>query len=298
MASYYDFGFYPRSTPRSVKGGIRSQSRRGRGARSWWAERWMAVLDGFMMGARLSRGRTYANKGQVASLDMKGGEVTAQVQGSRGAPYDVRIKVKQLTESQWGSLAEELSRRPAVAAELLAGRMPKSMEDLFRGAGHSLFPGTDMDTDCSCPDWANPCKHIAAVYILLGDEFERDPFVLFRMRGSGRDRILEMAGLRDLARAEADAAEPPRPLPEDPAEFWGKKGADAADATGAAVAPVMAAALPRRLGAFPLWRGGKDFLATMEDAYRAASPAGVDAFAGGDSGRKKAKGPARTRRRA
>ena len=275
------FYYYTPSTPRPVKGGIRSQS--GRKEKSWWAERWMAVLEGFGMGARLDRGRSYARRGQVVSVDVGRGAVTAKVQGSRRQPYLVSIGVRQLSPSEWKRLAAELVGRPAMAAELLAGRMPRNIEELFASAGLSLFPGQsgDMNTVCNCPDWANPCKHIAAVYILLGEEFDRDPFVIFKMRGSGRDSILEMAGLqREPGSEKAMPAEPPQPLPADPAEFWGGAGAASPDAAGTAEIPAMAAALPKRLGGFPFWRGGEDFVPAMEEAYRAASPAGMDAFLG------------------
>lgn len=286
------FYYYTPSTPLPVKGGIRSQSGRGR-EKSWWAERWMAVLEGFGMGPRLDRGRSYARRGQVVSVDVGSGAVTAKVQGSRRQPYLVSIGVRQLSPSEWERLAAELVGRPAMAAELLAGRMPRNIEDLFTSAGLSLFPGQsgDMNTVCNCPDWANPCKHIAAVYILLGEEFDRDPFVIFKMRGSGREDILKMAGLqRESGRGKARTTEPPQPLPADPAEFWGRPGAGAPEPSGTAEIPAMAAALPKRLGGFPFWRGEEDFVPAMEEAYRAASPEGMDAFLGEDPGSQGGKG--------
>lgn len=275
------FYYYPRSSPRSVKGGIRSQS--GGRAKNWWAGRWNAVLEGFGMGARLGRGRSYAHHGQVVSIDVSRGVVTAKVQGSRRQPYLVNIGISKLSPSEWKQLAAELIERPVMAAELLAGRMPENIEDLFTSAGLSLFPrrGGDLNTVCNCPDWANPCKHIAAVYILLGEEFDRDPFVIFKMRGSSREDLLEMAGIRqEFSRGKTKKADPPQPLSADPAEFWGREGAEAADSSGNAEIPAMAAALPKRLGGFPFWRGGDDFVPAMEAVYRAASLTGMDAFLG------------------
>ena len=281
--SYY---YYTPSTPLPVKGGIRSQSGRGKET-SWWAERWMAVLEGFGMGARLGRGRSYARRGQVLSINVDRGAVTARVQGSRRQPYLVSIGVKQLSPSEWRGLTSEIVRHPAVATELLAGRMPKNIEELFLSAGLSLFPSGsgDMNTVCNCPDWANPCKHIAAVYILLGEEFDRDPFVIFKMRGSGREEILEMAGLRgkpDSTRAKQAVSA--QPLPADPAEFWGGAGAGAPYAAGTAEVPAMVAALPKRLGSFPFWRGEEDFIPALAEVYGAASQAGTGAFLGEGSG--------------
>src|SRR5438874_11790706 len=94
--------YYPRSTPRAAKGGIKAQSKRGGFGESWWARRWIAVLESFDIGARLGRGRSYARGGQVLSIDVGTGTVKAKVQGSRPKPYDVTIEVKTLTPEQWG----------------------------------------------------------------------------------------------------------------------------------------------------------------------------------------------------
>ena len=283
MSYYY---YYTPSTPRPVKGGIRSQSGGGRGT-SWWAKRWMAILDGFGMGARLGRGRSYARQGQVLSIDVGRGAVTARVQGSRSQPYLVSIGVKQLSPSEWQSLTSEIVKRPAIATELLAGRMPKNIEEMFLSAGLSLFPdrNDDMNTVCNCPDWANPCKHIAAVYILLGEEFDRDPFVIFKMRGATREEILEMAGLREKSSdTKTRQTVSPQPLPADPAKFWGGSNTDAPYTAGTAEIPAMAAALPKRLGSFPFWRGEEDFIAALRDVYVAASQSGMAAFLGEGTG--------------
>jgi hypothetical protein len=92
--------------------------------------------------------------------------------------------------------------------------MPHEMDEVFRGAGASLFPEQyrDLETECSCPDWSNPCKHIAAVYYLLGEEFDRDPFLIFRMRGMTREEFLALLG-ESGAKQRPAAAET---LPPDP----------------------------------------------------------------------------------
>src|SRR4051794_30720390 len=120
--------FFPRSRPRQVKGGIRSQSKRGQFGKSWWAQRWINVLEGFDIGARLGRGRSYARNGQVVSIDVGEGEVRGKVQGSRPKPYDVKIGVKTLTPAQWERLLEALSGQALFVAKLLAGQMPQEIE--------------------------------------------------------------------------------------------------------------------------------------------------------------------------
>jgi len=176
---YYDY-FKP-SIPRAVKGGIKAQSKRGGFGESWWARCWIGVLESFNIGARLGRGRSYARNGQVLSIEIEKGEVKAKVQGSRSKPYDINIHVKTLSAADWRKLAKALSHQAIFLAKLLAGQMPEDIEKAFKGVGLSLFPEKlrDLKTDCSCPDWSNPCKHIAAVYYLLREEFDRDPFMIF-----------------------------------------------------------------------------------------------------------------------
>ena len=282
---------FPKSRPRQAKGGIRAQSRSGAFGKSWWAKRWIAVLESFNIGARLGRGRSYARGGQVLSIDVAKGTVTAKVQGSRPKPYDVTIKVQILDEADWKALAEGLSRQALFAAKLLAGEMPQEIEQAFTDAGLSLFPEKlkDLTTACSCPDDSNPCKHIAAVYYLLGEEFDRDPFLIFKMRGLSREELTGLLGKTQaaepapespVAEPAAAAAVPPEPLPSEPSAFW--NGTEVpADLLGEVRIPPVAAALPRRLGNFPFWRGQERFLDALEPIYRQASQHGLDAFLGG-----------------
>jgi uncharacterized Zn finger protein len=283
---YYEYyEYYPRSQPRQAKGGIKAQTKRGGFGQSWWASRWIAVLESFNIGARLGRGRSYARGGQVLSIDIKAGRVTAKVQGSRPKPYDVTIEVKTLTKSDWKKVAAALSKEAIFAAGLLAGKMPENIEEAFKQAGVSLFPGAskDLQTDCSCPDWSNPCKHIAAAYYLLGEEFDRDPFLIFKLRGMNRDKLVGL--LHAGVPGESIAGEPqapsiePQPLAMEPDAFWG--GTDVhGEFASEAVIPPVAAALPKRLGSFPFWRAQESFLAAMEERYRDASDRGLRIFLG------------------
>jgi uncharacterized Zn finger protein len=189
-----DDDYFPRSRPRAAKGGIKAQSKRGTFGESWWAKRWIGVLESFNLEGRLGRGRSYARRGQVLAITVEKGMVTAQVQGSRPSPYRITIKLKVLPKAEWQKLAVVLTQQAIFTAKLLAGEMPQDIETAFREAGLSLFPAKQQDlaTDCSCPDWSNPCKHIAAVYYLLGEEFDRDPFVFFKLRGMERKEFIAL----------------------------------------------------------------------------------------------------------
>jgi uncharacterized Zn finger protein len=276
--------FFPRSHPRAARGGIKAQSKRGTFGQSWWAQRWIAVLESFDIGARLGRGRSYARSGQVLSIDVAEGEVTAKVQGSQPKPYSVTIAMKGLTAKQWGEVVQALSEQARFTAKLLAGEMPGDIEEVFQEVGLSLFPSASADliTECSCPDWSNPCKHVAAVYYLLGEEFDRDPFLLFRLRGLGREELLQRLSRAAPPSAEepqAEASSPAEPLPVDPSVFWASAELPD-DAFGEALPPPVSGAWLRRLGGFPFWRGETRLQDALEPVYQAASARGLQAFLG------------------
>lgn len=281
----WEWGYFPKSKPRAAKGGIKAQTKRGQAfGKTWWAQRWIAVLEGFQLGARLTRGRSYARGGQVLSIDVAPGEVTASVQGSRPKPYAVSISVEQLGDDDWDQVVRVLSGQAVFAAKLLAGEMPQDIERAFRDAGVSLFPARhkDLRTDCSCPDDSNPCKHIAAVYYILGEEFDRDPFLLFRLRGLDRDALLSRLSASAAPAEVADepqAARPPEPLPAESATFW--IGGDAAASVfGEVATPRVSAAWLRRLGNFPMWRGEQPLVETLEPQYASAAARGLERFVG------------------
>jgi uncharacterized Zn finger protein len=283
--AYWRYEYYEPSRPREVKGGIKAQSQRGAFGPSWWAKRWIDVLEGFDIGARLGRGRSYARRGQVLSIDIEQGTVKAEVQGSRPRPYQVDIKVKTLAREDWSRLAQRLAARAIFSAKLLAGEMPENVEDAFKDSGLSLFPNTegDLETECSCPDWTNPCKHVAAVYYILGEEFDRDPFLIFKLRGIGREELTGLMGSQPGAglftQPEDEPPPPPEPLPVDPQAFWGS-AAPEHERRDEVFIPAVSAALPKRLGNFPLWRGKERFLSVMENVYRQASSTGLNVFLG------------------
>lgn len=265
---------------RETTGGIKAQTKRGAFGKSWWAKAWIAVLEGFDVGGRLARGRTYARKGQVTGVQIEAGLVKAQVQGSLPRPYKVTIKVEILSDAAWRKVGEALSSRASFAARLLAGDMPQDIGDVFTDAGFSLFPRTSKDlvTDCSCPDWSNPCKHVAAVYYLLGETFDNDPFLIFKMRGMDRQELMGLVG--EFATAETVTAPlPAEPLPLSSALFWGV-GSDEAWSALPVEAPLIHALLPKRVGAFPLWRGNSHFLETLERLYAQATHRGQAAAMG------------------
>lgn len=284
--SYFD-SYWPRyepARPIEVEDGIKAKSQRGKFVKNWWANRWIAALRPLMDSARLSRGQSYARRGQVLDIDVAPGNVTSRVQGSRRTPYKVRIQLEPLSKNQWDRVLDALAEQAIFAAQLLNGEMPPDVEEVFQAVHVPLFPLArgDLKTDCSCPDWANPCKHIAAVYYLLGERFDEDPFLLFELRGRTKEAIA--ASLRERRAAEAEvAAASPAPPPEllegveSPAleegldRYWAL-GASAEQMTFDISQPAVEMALLKRLGV-PKFEGmnERSFWGQMARVYEGVS---------------------------
>ncbi len=292
------------------------RGRRGRTGENWWARRWVEVLERFAVGRRLGRGRNYARQGHIVDIEIGKGFVTAHVQGSRDAPYLVRMHFSMLSSTDWKKLTRALAQRPDIAVELGMGQIPESIEQVFEEQRLSLFPNAsgDLKAACSCPDNANPCKHVAAVYYLLGEEFDRDPFLIFQLRGMERSELLAALGPAAIPRPpappppepvygadgeridgdEGEAFVPPpiaviepppervipdEPLPEDPGVFWGGAVGSRDEAIEVRI-PRKPGAIVARLGGFPFWRGQANCEAAMARTYRNASITGLDVYLG------------------
>ena len=276
----------------------RAASRRSpsaaRSAKSWWARRWIAVLEALQLGGRLARGRSYARAGQVLDLAIEAGLVHARVQGSRTEPYDVTIRMKSLSGDEWRRLAEVLTREAVFAGQAPGGRDAPGHRDVPSSRRVCrCFPrgSSELKTACSCPDLSNPCKHIAAVYYLLGEEFDRDPFLIFRLRGTTRedllrvlDEIEEAAHLTARAgdATEGDAGEgrggaSAHPLPPN-ASFW-RAGAVPEDVFPERITGQHPGALLLRLGAFPFWRGPEPLPDALVPVYERAATAALEVLA-------------------
>lgn len=263
MSRWDGWGWYPKPAPKRPppERGIKVKKI---GA-TWWGQRWIEALEklSWEYSNRLARGRTYARAGRVHDLEVEPGKVIARVTGSRPTPYKITLRIAALDARVWGKAVAEMAKQAVFAAELLAGEMPREIDRAFGAAGRSLFPAKakDLQTDCSCPDWANPCKHVAATHYVLGEAFDKDPFLLFDLRGRGKDAVL--GALRKL-RAGADGAEAAsearadEPIPavslagKDPVDFERLSGP--VDRLRLRIEPpAFPAAVLRQLGAPPSW---------------------------------------------
>lgn len=174
-------------------------------ARRWWSQRFIDVLEGYGLGGRMERGRRYARSGKVLSLEVGPGLLTARVQGSRRTPYKVTVETELPEEKEWQAIELVFRQRLGWAAKLLAGEVPEDLEAGFRQAGVDLFPTdwTDLEAECSCPDWEVPCKHIAASLHVFAQRLDDDPWQLLAWRGREREALIRQ--LRPPAKAAATA---------------------------------------------------------------------------------------------
>lgn len=255
----------PPVRPRPVTGGIQIAATRGPVARTSWSARFLAVLEDAGVGGRLARGRTYARRGQTVSLQVDAGAATARVQGSAARPYRVRIGVATLDKAQWSAVLDALAADASLTAALLAGDLPREVEETFAAQGVALLPSGpgDLTMDCTCPDATVPCKHLAAVFYLLAERFDADPFALLALRGRDRDTVLDELRARRTRAAAAPA------LPLDPTAFYDGPGLPTLPAGPRTPSDALLDQLPP----LPLATRGRDAVDLLRPLYRALGDA-------------------------
>lgn len=165
---------------------------------TWWADKFIEALESFTEYNRLGRGRAYFHKGSVFSLNISTNNVRAKVEGHYLPSYNVKINFEKFTEKVWGKIIEHLCSLPVYLALLLNEKMPKDIDEELKKINISLFPegSKEIDTYCNCPDWENPCKHVSAVYYNLASMFDKDPFLLFELRGMKKQELINQLKIK------------------------------------------------------------------------------------------------------
>jgi len=266
-----DYAWWERHGPSLPSHGIKARTRRGAFGKTWWASRWIDALESLVNPGRLARGRTYARAGRVVSLEVDREGVKAVVQGSRPEPYRVSIQFKRLSDAEWERVIDAMATEALYAARLLSGEMPEQIEEVFANSsvGCSLFPSVegDLRTHCTCPDLANPCKHIAAAHYLLGERFDEDPFLMFLLRGRSQDEIVAALRAR-RGGPESEATPEVEPVAEaDLSTFW-TAPPQAEEVALHFALPESDALAVKRLGPPAFVRDQAAFTAAMERLYR------------------------------
>ena len=191
-------------------------------SRTWWGQKFIEAMEQFSEPGRLSRGRSYAKNDKVRSFEINDGLVTARVRGSinpyfgvyKEPLYTTTIEFQPISAAKWAAAIALVASRASLISRLLLNEIPDTIEDTFGLLGLNLLPRShkEFDTKCSCPDWGNPCKHIAGVYYLVAAELDRDPFLLFELRGLSREQLrqeLVKSPLGQALAAELESAQRP-----------------------------------------------------------------------------------------
>jgi len=164
-------------------------------ARTWWGKSWNLNLEGYAdYSNRIGRGRSYVRHGAVLDLQVSAGQVESLVQGTRAKPYSVVIKIKRIKKNIWQNMKTACAGKLDSLPELLAGKFPQALGKIFTAAGHGLFPSPkEIEFDCSCPDWAHMCKHVAATLYGIGARLDNDPNLFFKLRKVKIDDLIQEA---------------------------------------------------------------------------------------------------------
>lgn len=264
-------------------------------SRTWWGQRFLVAIEQITDSGRLGRGRSYARGKKVKSFDIKDGLVTAEVRGSvnpyfgvhKEPLYQTSIEFQSISKANWAAAIALIASKASLISRLMLNEMPDNIEEAFVKLDLNLLPrsNTNFTTHCSCPDWSNPCKHIAGVYYLLAAELDQDPFLLFELRGLSRNALQKELAKSPLGQAlsaeltaqqispVADVTYYPRPLTtkapkiDQLRDFWqGEKrlpqSINAPPSTG------VSGILVKTQGDFPaFWPKDQSFLAVMEEFY-------------------------------
>ncbi len=265
-------------------------------SRTWWGQRFIQALEQITEPGRLSRGRSYAKNKKVIRFEINGGCVVATVRGSVNPYFGVYtepfyttvIEIQPLSKAKWSAAIAYIASKASFVSKLLMNEMPDNIEDAFSQLNLHLLPHSrsDLKTDCSCPDWSNPCKHIAGVYYLVAAELDRDPFLLFELRGLDRQSLhTELAksplGMALVAELDTRASQGPQPSnsfftrpqtfspgPEtDLKDFW-LEAKRLQDTIYPPTQAPVSAILVKKQGDFPpFWDKDGSFIVVMEELY-------------------------------
>nr|WP_322711365.1 SWIM zinc finger family protein [Nostoc sp. ChiSLP03a]MDZ8212581.1 SWIM zinc finger family protein [Nostoc sp. ChiSLP03a] len=265
-------------------------------SRTWWGDRFIQALEAFTDDNRLKRGRSYASGGKVKSFEIDLNKITAKVRGSvnpyfgvyKEPTYNIEIQITPIAKTRWNEAIQKLSSKASIISRLLLNEVPENIEDTFSNLGLHLLPHSSKDfkTKCSCPDYANPCKHIAGVYYLVASQLDNNPWLLFELRGLSKAELQAKLADSPLGKAlseELNTKEIPLELSNslytqlekqslnqmpNAREFW--LGTKRLPQTIEVATPgSICAILIKKQGDFPdFWHNDASFIETMEELYQ------------------------------
>jgi uncharacterized Zn finger protein len=263
-------------------------------SRTWWGKQFIAALENITDEGRLSRGRSYARGSKVKTFQIQDGTAIAHVRGSVNPyfgvytepTYTTIVEIQPISVSKWKAAISHIASKASFISRLLLNEIPDNIEDAFAPMGLHLLPNTEADfkTSCTCPDYSNPCKHIAGVYYLLAAQLDEDPFLLFELRGLSRETLKQELARSPLGQAlstelDAQTIDPrvatayysPHQAIDLPADlslrdFW--QGAKRLPKLEPVLQTGVPAVLIKKQGDYPaFWHKDQSFIEAMEELY-------------------------------
>jgi len=263
-------------------------------SRTWWGKRFITALEEFTDQARLGRGRSYARNGKILNYKIEKNIITATVRGSinpyfgvyKEPKYNTTIEISTISRDKWSKVIKQIASKASFVSKLMMNEVPDNIESVFSKEGTALLPHSkkELKTKCSCPDSANPCKHIAGVYYLVASQLDQNPFLLFELRGLSKDELqLELlkTPLGRILSDQINIKEYPiekslsfytNPDKEDIdsfdlKEFWNGKKRLAQNLTTSSNANVSAILIKKQGDFPPFWKKDTSFVDVMEQIY-------------------------------
>jgi uncharacterized Zn finger protein len=264
-------------------------------SRTWWGQKFISALESFTDSGRLQRGRAYSGDSRILRFDIIKGLATATVRGNvnpyfgvyKEPQYETEIKMTAIATKDWTKIIANMSSKASVVARLLLNEVPENIEDSFVAVGQRLLPYNrkDFQTECSCPDYSNPCKHIAGLCYRLSGELDQDPFLLFEMRGISKEALQAELAKSPLGKAlaselgdrnlELESAISYFTRPQTTAikavptlkQFWQGQKRLPQSIPFATPASVSAIAIKKQGDNPPFWHKDSSFIETMELLY-------------------------------
>jgi uncharacterized Zn finger protein len=265
-------------------------------SRTWWSDRFIQALEDFTDDSRLQRGRAYANNGKVLNFEIEQNQITARVKGSvnpyfgvyKEPTYNISIEIKAIAKSSWNEAIDKLSSKASIVSRLMLNEVPENIEDTFNELGLHLLPHSSKDfkTKCSCPDYANPCKHIAGVYYLVASQLDNNPFLLFELRGLSQQELQTKLAKSKLGKALSQELNTQELSLESSTSFYTKIAKQSVDekpsvrefwlgtkrlpqTIEAPSSSGVSAIIVKKQGDFPaFWHKENSFIETMEELYQ------------------------------
>ena len=278
----------------------------GEFSRTWWGQKFITAIESFTDSARLGRGRSYARGGKILEFAVNKGKIEATIRGSVNPYFGVYtepryhtvIEIKAIAKKDWSKIIQSMAKNASFVSKLLLNEVPENIESSFREVNQNLLPHSsgDFQTSCSCPDWSNPCKHIAGLCYRFASELDEDPFLIFKLRGLTHEQLHQELAKTPLGRALIAGLKAEELAPAPVTSYYTrpqKKQFDAATSLkefwhGKTITPPLisetretniSGILVKKAGDFPeFWHQDTSFIATMEELYQRVKTKNRDVF--------------------